>query len=216
MQVLDEGRLTDNKGRTANFKNTIIILTSNLGSQYLASLGEDENPTNVEAQVMEVVRAHFRPEFLNRLDDVLLTRAFTGLETNMLRPSIAAAGLDPDNLPVRGGIDISKDINARIQTVLDHSQYIMGPEVAELEQRLAACVNILPGMTSIYRWEGALARDAEAVMIVKTRAAVADAVIEAVKSRHSYTNPALLNAIGKRAGVTKRQRTTGSEQYRRH
>lgn len=48
----------------------------------------------------------------SRLDDVLLTRAFTGLETNMLRPSIAAAGLDPDNLPVRGSIDISKDINA--------------------------------------------------------------------------------------------------------
>eukprot|EP01034_Spumella_vulgaris_P020778 gene20778-26642_t len=48
----------------------------------------------------------------SRLDDVLLTRAFTGLETNMLRPSIAAAGLDPDNLPVRGKIDISKDINA--------------------------------------------------------------------------------------------------------
>ena len=48
----------------------------------------------------------------SRLDDVLLTRAFTGLETNMLRPSIEAAGLDPDNLPVRGGIDISKDINA--------------------------------------------------------------------------------------------------------
>jgi nitronate monooxygenase len=48
----------------------------------------------------------------SRLDDVLLTRAFTGLETNMLRPSISAAGLDPDNLPVRGAIDISKDINA--------------------------------------------------------------------------------------------------------
>jgi len=61
-----------------------------------------------------------------------------------------------------------------------------------VERGLAACVNILPGMTSIYRWEGALARDAEAVMIVKTRAVVADAVVEAVKSRHSYTNPALL------------------------
>jgi len=48
----------------------------------------------------------------SRLDDVLLTKAFTGLETNMLRPSIAAAGLDPDNLPVRGAIDIAKDINA--------------------------------------------------------------------------------------------------------
>ena len=72
LQVLDDGRLTDGQGRTVDFTNTIIILTSNLGSQYLASLGEDENPTNVEAQVMEVVRAHFRPEFLNRLDEIIL------------------------------------------------------------------------------------------------------------------------------------------------
>jgi ATP-dependent Clp protease ATP-binding subunit ClpB len=72
LQVLDDGRLTDGQGRTVDFTNTIIILTSNLGSQYLASLGEDENPTNVEAQVMEVVRSHFRPEFLNRLDEIIL------------------------------------------------------------------------------------------------------------------------------------------------
>src|SRR5213075_257351 len=72
LQVLDDGRLTDGQGRTVDFTNTIIILTSNLGSQYLASLGEDENPTNVEAQVMEVVRNHFRPEFLNRLDEIIL------------------------------------------------------------------------------------------------------------------------------------------------
>jgi ATP-dependent Clp protease ATP-binding subunit ClpB len=72
LQVLDDGRLTDGQGRTVDFTNTIIILTSNLGSQYLASLGEDENPTNVEAQVMEVVRGHFRPEFLNRLDEIIL------------------------------------------------------------------------------------------------------------------------------------------------
>ena len=72
LQVLDDGRLTDGQGRTVDFTNTIIILTSNLGSQYLASLGEDENPTNVEAQVMEVVRAPARPEFLNRLDEIIL------------------------------------------------------------------------------------------------------------------------------------------------
>jgi ATP-dependent Clp protease ATP-binding subunit ClpB len=72
LQVLDDGRLTDGQGRTVDFTNTIIILTSNLGSQYLASLGEDENPINVEAQVMEVVRGHFRPEFLNRLDEIIL------------------------------------------------------------------------------------------------------------------------------------------------
>ena len=72
LQVLDDGRLTDGQGRTVNFSNTIIILTSNLGSQYLASLGEDEDVAKVEAQVMEVVRGHFRPEFLNRLDEIIL------------------------------------------------------------------------------------------------------------------------------------------------
>src|SRR4051812_17594940 len=72
LQVLDDGRLTDGQGRTVSFTNTIIILTSNLGSQYLASLAEDEAVDKVEPQVMEVVRAHFRPEFLNRLDEIIL------------------------------------------------------------------------------------------------------------------------------------------------
>ena len=72
LQVLDDGRLTDGQGRTVDFTNTIIILTSNLGSQYLASLGEDEPAETVHAQVMEVVRGHFRPEFLNRLDEIIL------------------------------------------------------------------------------------------------------------------------------------------------
>jgi ATP-dependent Clp protease ATP-binding subunit ClpB len=72
LQVLDDGRLTDGQGRTVDFTNTLIILTSNLGSQYLAGLGEDEPVEKVEPQVMEVVRAHFRPEFLNRLDEIIL------------------------------------------------------------------------------------------------------------------------------------------------
>jgi len=72
LQVLDDGRLTDGQGRTVDFTNTIIILTSNLGSQYLASLGEDEDVAKAEPQVMEVVRSHFRPEFLNRLDEIIL------------------------------------------------------------------------------------------------------------------------------------------------
>jgi len=70
--VLDDGRLTDGQGRTVDFSNTMIILTSNLGSQFLANLGEDEPAESVEHQVMEVVRSHFRPEFLNRLDEVIL------------------------------------------------------------------------------------------------------------------------------------------------
>ncbi|WCT73420.1 ATP-dependent chaperone ClpB [Sphingomonas naphthae] len=72
LQVLDDGRLTDGQGRTVDFANTLIILTSNLGSQYLANLPEDASTESVEPAVMEVVRAHFRPEFLNRLDEIIL------------------------------------------------------------------------------------------------------------------------------------------------
>ena len=72
LQVLDDGRLTDGQGRVVNFANTLIILTSNLGSQFLSSLDEGQTVADVEPQVMDVVRAHFRPEFLNRLDEVIL------------------------------------------------------------------------------------------------------------------------------------------------
>jgi ATP-dependent Clp protease ATP-binding subunit ClpB len=72
LQVLDDGRLTDGQGRVVDFSNTLIILTSNLGSQYLANLDEGQDVESVEPQVMEVVRSHFRPEFLNRLDEIIL------------------------------------------------------------------------------------------------------------------------------------------------
>ncbi|BCA63056.1 Chaperone protein ClpB [Sphingomonas sp. HMP9] len=72
LQVLDDGRLTDGQGRTVDFSNTLIILTSNLGSQYLANMAEGDDVSSVEPQVMEIVRSHFRPEFLNRLDEVIL------------------------------------------------------------------------------------------------------------------------------------------------
>ncbi|GLV20541.1 hypothetical protein TomMM35A_04010 [Sphingobium sp. TomMM35A] len=71
-QRLDDGRLTDGQGRTVDFTNTIIVLTSNLGSQFIAGLADDEPVEKVEDQVMDIVRAHFRPEFLNRLDEVIL------------------------------------------------------------------------------------------------------------------------------------------------
>jgi ATP-dependent Clp protease ATP-binding subunit ClpB len=72
LQVLDDGRLTDGQGRQVDFTNTLIILTSNLGSQYLANLEEGQDVEAVEPQVMEQVRGHFRPEFLNRLDEIIL------------------------------------------------------------------------------------------------------------------------------------------------
>ena len=72
LQVLDDGRLTDGQGRVVDFSNTLIILTSNLGSQYLSNLEEGQKVEDVEPQVMDVVRSHFRPEFLNRLDEIIL------------------------------------------------------------------------------------------------------------------------------------------------
>jgi len=74
LQVLDDGRLTDGQGRTVDFKNTIIVLTSNMGSDILAAQPEGEPAAMVQGQVMRVVRQHFRPEFLNRLDEVILFR----------------------------------------------------------------------------------------------------------------------------------------------
>jgi ATP-dependent Clp protease ATP-binding subunit ClpB len=72
LQVLDDGRLTDGQGRTVDFKNTLIVLTSNLGSSHLAALKDGESSETVREQVMEDVRRAFRPEFLNRLDEILL------------------------------------------------------------------------------------------------------------------------------------------------
>jgi ATP-dependent Clp protease ATP-binding subunit ClpB len=74
LQVLDDGRLTDGQGRTVDFRNTIIVLTSNLGSDLLAQQPDGEETALVQAQVMRVVRDHFRPEFLNRLDEIILFR----------------------------------------------------------------------------------------------------------------------------------------------
>ncbi|WP_095199642.1 ATP-dependent chaperone ClpB [Mesorhizobium carmichaelinearum] len=72
LQVLDDGRLTDGQGRTVDFRNTLIIMTSNLGAEYLVNLGEDQDVDAVRDEVMNVVKASFRPEFLNRVDEVIL------------------------------------------------------------------------------------------------------------------------------------------------
>ena len=72
LQVLDDGRLTDGQGRTVDFRNVLIIMTSNLGSEYLALQKDGEDTAAVREQVMGVVRGHFRPEFLNRVDEIIL------------------------------------------------------------------------------------------------------------------------------------------------
>ena len=72
LQVLDDGRLTDGQGRTVDFRNTLIIMTSNLGSEFLVNLGENEDSAKARDEVMAVVKASFRPEFLNRVDEIIL------------------------------------------------------------------------------------------------------------------------------------------------
>ncbi|MCE7031153.1 ATP-dependent chaperone ClpB [Lysobacter sp. GX 14042] len=80
LQVLDDGRLTDGQGRTVDFRNTVIVMTSNLGSQLIQELAGDDSPeayTQMKASVMGVVQGHFRPEFINRLDDIVVFHPLT-------------------------------------------------------------------------------------------------------------------------------------------
>ncbi|HXI19952.1 MAG TPA: AAA family ATPase, partial [Gemmatimonadales bacterium] len=77
LQILDDGRLTDSQGRVVDFRNTVIIMTSNIGSQLILEAGEQKDPESwalVEAQVRDQLRLHFRPEFLNRVDEVIVFR----------------------------------------------------------------------------------------------------------------------------------------------
>ncbi|MBW4025083.1 MAG: ATP-dependent chaperone ClpB [Proteobacteria bacterium] len=139
LQVLDDGRLTDGQGRTVDFRNTIIVLTSNLGSDILAAQPEGEPVTMVQGQVMTIVRAHFRPEFLNRLDEVILFRrlqradmaTIVTIQLERLRSLLAdrkiALTLDPSALewlaaegydPVYGARPLKRVIQRQLQNPL--------------------------------------------------------------------------------------------------
>ena len=93
LQVLDDGRLTDGQGRTVDFRNTVIVMTSNLGSQMIQEMAGEENYAAMKAAVMDVVGGHFRPEFINRIDDVVVfhplgreqIRAIASLQIDILR-----------------------------------------------------------------------------------------------------------------------------------
>jgi ATP-dependent Clp protease ATP-binding subunit ClpB len=77
LQLLDDGRLTDGKGRTIDFKNTVVIMTSNLGSMHLAERGDSGIDEGVRRQVLDALRAHFRPEFINRVDEIIVFHPLT-------------------------------------------------------------------------------------------------------------------------------------------
>ncbi len=107
LQVLDDGRLTDGQGRTVDFRNTVIVMTSNLGSELIQELSGEENYERMKQAVMEVVGTHFRPEFINRIDDAVVfhplgreqIRAITVLQIEMLRKRLADRDL---------GLELSK------------------------------------------------------------------------------------------------------------
>jgi ATP-dependent Clp protease ATP-binding subunit ClpB len=149
LQVLDDGRLTDGQGRTVDFRNTVIILTSNLGTELLSTNDGEEMP-RARAQVMEAVRAHFRPEFLNRLDEIILFHRLTRADMDRIvdiqiarlqklladrkielaldaeaREWLAAAGYDP----VYGARPLKRVIQRRLQDPL--AQLLLEGKIAD-------------------------------------------------------------------------------------
>jgi len=93
LQVLDDGRLTDGQGRTVDFKNTVVVMTSNLGSHVIQELAGEDNYTDMKDAVMEIVGQHFRPEFINRVDEAVVfhplgqgqIRAISKIQIELLR-----------------------------------------------------------------------------------------------------------------------------------
>jgi ATP-dependent Clp protease ATP-binding subunit ClpB len=107
LQILDDGRLTDGHGRTVDFKNTIIIMTSNIGSQYIAELSDEKQ---MRDRVMEALRLHFKPEFLNRVDDILI---FHRLSQEQLRHIVALQMVRLKRLLAERQIDLELTDKAR-------------------------------------------------------------------------------------------------------
>ncbi len=156
LQVLDDGRLTDGQGRTVDFRNTVIIMTSNLGSQIIQEMGGDEaNYDAMKEAVMQVVGSHFRPEFINRIDDAVVfhglqqsqIRAIAGIQLEHLRQrleqqgfaftiseaaldKLAEAGFDP----VFGARPLKRAIQTRIENPL--AQKLLGGELTSQDVRI--------------------------------------------------------------------------------
>jgi ATP-dependent Clp protease ATP-binding subunit ClpB len=102
LQVLDDGRLTDGQGRTVDFRNTVIIMTSNLGSHVIQELSGEANYSRMKAAVLQIVQQHFRPEFINRVDDIVVfhplgreqLRAIVDIQLGYLRKRLAERDIE--------------------------------------------------------------------------------------------------------------------------
>jgi len=110
LQILDAGRLTDGQGHTVNFRNTILIMTSNLGAEIITHKADNEISDNVRSQVMDIVKNYFRPEFLNRLDDIIV---FNMLSRNMMENIVNIQLCDLEKQLKINDISLSVDKNAR-------------------------------------------------------------------------------------------------------
>ncbi|MFC0679883.1 ATP-dependent chaperone ClpB [Lysobacter korlensis] len=138
LQVLDDGRLTDGQGRTVDFRNTVIVMTSNLGSQMIQEMGGEDSPEaymQMKAAVMGVVQAHFRPEFINRLDDIVV---FHPLDKSQIREiaKIQLRGLDK-RLAERGlKLELSDQALALIGNVGFDPVYGARPLKRAIQQQL--------------------------------------------------------------------------------
>jgi len=139
LQVLDDGRLTDGQGRTVDFRNTVIVMTSNLGSDRIQELAGESNYDEMKKSVMEVVGSHFRPEFINRIDESVVfhplgraqIRAITTIQVDILRQRLQEREIELkvsdealDNLgeagfdPVYGARPLKRAIQQRLENAL--------------------------------------------------------------------------------------------------
>ena len=170
LQVLDDGRLTDGQGRTVDFRNVVIVMTSNLGGELLAALTPGQSVDAARSQVMDVVRASFRPEFLNRLDEILLfdrlsrehMAAIVGIQLGRLRKLLAdrriAIDLDERAIAWLGNAGYDPAFGARpLKRVIQKN--LQDPLAAQiLEGRIADGATVKVTVDN-----GALAIDGEAV-----------------------------------------------------
>ena len=133
LQLLDDGRLTDGKGRTVDFKNTVVIMTSNLGSAFLAELGDRGIDEGVRRQVMDALRAHFRPEFINRIDEIII---FHPLNREQMKTDRRHPGKGPAE--ASGGAQDFRDADRRRQGMARARRLRSGVRRAAAETRHSA------------------------------------------------------------------------------
>ena len=160
LQVLDDGRLTDGQGRTVDFRNAVIIMTSNLGSQEIARLAETGDEARIRRAVMEVLKAEFLPEFLNRIDETIIFHPLgmeeltkiVAIQIRRLQAQLAEAGLS---------IVLTEEAQRQLANEGFDPTYGARPLKRIIQQRLANPLatalleeRIKPGSTTEVGWDG--------------------------------------------------------------